>query len=120
MMYRPIIESRHCSSGAKCQCGALLRFATDAIGRTVEQCDGCGYEGGVRMVRTSAPPPTRQEYFRQRHAAKRAAWRADPEKYSCGHPRTSENTYQHPRGWGECRQCGRDRNAASKARRKSA
>jgi hypothetical protein len=107
--------ARGVRAAAKCGCGGVLSFATDPIGRTVEQCGGCGYEGSVRLVGAVKPPTPP----RKRAKVKRIP-RGDPQRYPCGHPRTDENSYKHSGGWSECRICVRDRMRGRKKARAAA
>lgn len=94
---------------AKCPCGAVLAFATDRIGRLVEQCTGCRYEGGVRQVAAPLPP-----FVNVLRRPPRPAF--DPKRFRCGHDRDAENSAWNKRGWFECRQCARARAQRSKRR----
>lgn len=94
-------------AAAKCACGAVLGFATDRIGRLVEQCSGCKYEGGVRMVATELPV-----FVNKLRQHPRPAF--DPLRFRCQHPRSTENSAWNKRGWFECRECSRARAQRSK------
>jgi hypothetical protein len=105
---RGVEQERARTGVARCACRGLLGFTTDHLGRALESCNACGYHGPIRTPKAPTPKPTRADYFRERHQAKKA-WKADPHQFRCGHPRSTENTYQHPCGWGECRECARQR-----------
>jgi hypothetical protein len=95
---------------AKCRCGAVLAFSTDALGRLVERCDGCPYEGAVRRVAEPLPANVRAPRRPPRPAF-------DPHRFRCGHDRTTANSAYNKRGWFECRECARERTRLSKLRR---
>lgn len=112
----------------QCSCGDRRVFTTNTNGQTLETCNGCGYADFLRP-RSVAPTeqprnPKRSPYYVERFGGKtkkRKEPRAvDPVRFRCGHDRSTANTYQHPRGWGECRQCCIERACAAKVRRRLA
>jgi hypothetical protein len=95
---KPLSAERSSQSAARCRCRGSLRFTTDALGRTVESCDNCHYSGAVRLVAILKPPSGPRRGKTRAPAFQLATFR-------CGHLRTSENSYRHPKGYSHCREC---------------
>lgn len=94
-----VLTERAPAASARCRCRGHLRFTTDLLGRTVEVCENCHYSGVVRVVCTLKEPTLPRRVHRRRPQ--------DFAAFRCGHLRTPDNCYRHPRGYSQCRQCGR-------------